>query len=83
MSFPSLPQLRLRLEVPLWMNPAEARHPPLETQTEESDADSDVPGVREPSPRFAQPVPVGTADTLRTVCRRVNRGRGRDSGPHL
>ena len=40
---------------------AEARHPPMETHTEESDADSDVTGVREPSPRYAQPAPVGAA----------------------
>ena len=64
MSFPSLPQLKLRLEVPLWRDLAEARYPPMETHSEESDADSDVTGVRELSPRYAQPVPVGTADPV-------------------
>ena len=67
MSFPSLPQLKLRVEVPLWRDFAEARHPPSEPHSEESDADSDVTGVREPSPRYAQPVPVGTADPLDTA----------------
>ena len=60
MSFPSFPQLKLRLEVPLWTDLAEARHPPMDTRLDESDADSGVTGTREPSPRSAQPVPVGT-----------------------
>ena len=64
MSFPSFPQLKLRLEVPLWMNLAEARHPPMDTHLDESDADSGVTGTREPSPRYAQPVPVGAANPL-------------------
>ena len=67
MSFPSLPQLKLRVEVPLWRDFAEARHPPLEPHSEESDADSDVTGARELSPRYAQPVPVGAADLLETA----------------
>ena len=60
MSFPSLPQLKLRLEVPLWRDLAEARYSPIKTHPEESDAHSDVTSVRELSPRYAQPVPVGT-----------------------
>ena len=64
MSFPSLPQLKLRLEVPLWRDLAEARHPPVEPHSEESDADSDVTGARELSPRCAQPVLVGAVDPL-------------------
>ena len=62
MSFPSRPQLKLRLEVPLWLDLAEARHPPMETRSDESDADSGITGTKEPSPRYAQPVPVGAAD---------------------
>ena len=61
MSFPTFSQLKLRLEVPLWMDLAEARHP---TRLDESDADSGVTGVREPSPRHVQPVPAGAADSL-------------------
>ena len=62
MSFPSLPQLKLRLEVPLWRDLGEARYPPMETHSDESDADSDITGERELSPRYAQPVPIGAAD---------------------
>ena len=40
---------------------AEARHPPFEPHSEESDADSGVTGARELS-RYAQPVLVGAAD---------------------
>ena len=47
MSFPSFPQLKLRLEVPLWMDLAEARRPPMDTRLDESDADSGVTGARE------------------------------------
>ena len=36
----------------------------METHSEESDADSDVTAVRELSPRYAQPVPVGAVDPL-------------------
>ena len=67
MSFPSLPQLKLRVEVPLWRDFAEARHPPLEPHSDESDAESDATGQRELSPRYAQPVPVGAADLLETA----------------
>ena len=64
MSFATYSQLKLRLEVPLWMDLAETRHPPMDTRPDESDADSGVTGGREPSPRYAQPVPVGAADPL-------------------
>ena len=37
----------------------------METHSEEPDADSDVTGARELSPRYAQPVPVGTGDSLK------------------
>ena len=58
----ALPQLKLRVEVPLWTDPNEAKHPPPQTQSEESDADTSITGTREPSPRLAQPVPVGEAE---------------------
>ena len=59
MSFPSLLQLKLRIEVPLWRDVAEAKHPPADPPSAESDTDS---GSKERSPRYAQPVPVGAAD---------------------
>ena len=59
MSFPSLLQLKLRIEVPLWRNVAEAKHPPTDSQADESDTDSPGSGSGERSPRDAQPVPVG------------------------
>ena len=59
MSFPSLLQLKLRIEVPLWRNVAEAKHPPTDSQADESDTDSPASGSRERSSRYAQPVPVG------------------------
>ena len=62
MSFPSLLQLRLRIEVPLWGNVAEAKYPSADPQSKESDADSAANGSKERSPRYAQPVPVGAAD---------------------
>ena len=34
MSFPSLLQLKLRIEVPLWRNVAEAKHPPTDSQAD-------------------------------------------------
>ena len=40
MSFPSLPKLTLRLEVPLWTDLSEARDPPPHMNPSESDADS-------------------------------------------
>ena len=36
----------------------------MDTRADESDADSGVTGTTKPSPRFAQPVPVGVADPL-------------------
>ena len=60
--FRSFPQLKLRLEVPLWTDLSEARYPPLDTHLGESDTDSDITGAKEPSPMYAQPVPVGGAD---------------------
>ena len=62
MSFPSLLQLKLRIEVPLWRNVAEAKHPPVDPQSEGSDTDSPASGSKERSPRYAQPVPVGGAE---------------------
>ena len=51
--------MKLRIEVPLWRNVAEAKHPSPDSQAEESDTDSPASGSRERSPRYAQPVPVG------------------------
>ena len=62
MSFPSLLQLKLRIEVPLWRNVAEAKHPPTDPQSDGSDTDSPASGSKERSPRYAQPVPVGGAE---------------------
>ena len=64
MTFPSHLQLRLRIEVPLWRDFADARHPPADPPSEESDRDSDATGAKELSPRYAQPVPVGAAEPL-------------------
>ena len=50
MSFPSSPQLRLRLEVPLWHDLRQARYPPPDTPPGVSDAESSITGTREPSP---------------------------------
>ena len=66
MSFPSLLQLKLRIEVPLWRDVAEAKHSPADPLSAESDTDSDATGSKERSPRYAQPVPVGAADPLET-----------------
>ena len=60
-SFPSLLQLRLRIEVPLWRDLATARHPSADLPAEEDSA-SDAAGSAERSPRFALPVPVGIAE---------------------
>ena len=62
MSFPSRLQLRLRIEVPLWRDPATARHPSADLLPAEEDSSSDATGSVERSPRFAQPVPVGAAE---------------------
>ena len=42
----------------------DARHPPADPPSEESDRDSDATGAKELSPRYAQPVPVGAAEPL-------------------
>ena len=42
----------------------DARHPPADPPSEESDRDSDATGAKELSPRYAQPVPVGAAEQL-------------------
>ena len=60
-SFPSLLQLRLRIEVPLWRDLATARHPVPDLPAEEDSA-SDATGSAERSPRLALPVPVGLAE---------------------
>ena len=54
MSFPTDLQLKLPLEVPLWMDLADTKQPPMDTRPNESDADSGITGEREPSPRHAQ-----------------------------
>ena len=59
MSFPSHLQLKLRIEVPLWRNVAEAKHSSPGAQAEESETDSPASGPGERSPGYAQPVPVG------------------------
>ena len=60
-SFPSLLQLRLRIEVPLWRDLTTARHPTADLPAEEDSA-SDATGAAERSPRLALPVPVGLAE---------------------
>ena len=60
-SFPSLLQLRLRIEVPLWRDLATARHPAADLPAEEDSA-SDATGSAERSPRLALPAPVGLAE---------------------
>ena len=62
MSFPSLLQLKLHIEVPLWRDFADARHPPADPPSDESDIDSEATGSKERSPRYAQPVPGGVAE---------------------
>ena len=61
-SFPSLLQLRLRIEVPLWRDLTTARHPTADLPAEEDSA-SDATGSAERSPRLALPVPVGLVET--------------------
>ena len=45
MSFPSLPKVLLRVEVPLWMDLSKARDPPPNTNVSESEADSGITGT--------------------------------------
>ena len=79
---PSLGQAKLRLEVPRWRDLAEARYPPMDTRAEESDADSDVAGVRDSSPKYAQPVPVGPPDPVEQEAKESIEG-ARSSGPYI
>ena len=62
LSFPSLLQLRLRIEVPVWRDLATARNPTADLPAEE-DAASEATGSAERSPQLALPVPVGMAET--------------------
>ena len=61
-SFPSLLQLRMRIEVPVWRDLATARNPTADLPAEEDSA-SEATGSAERSPRFALPVPVGMVET--------------------
>ena len=61
-AFPSLLQLRMRIEVPGWRDLATARNPTADLPAEEDSASEDT-GSAERSPRLALPVPVGMAET--------------------
>ena len=61
-AFPSLLQLRMRIEVPVWRDLATARNPTVDLPAEEDSASEDT-GSAELSPRLALPVPVGTVET--------------------
>ena len=61
-SFPSLLQLRMRIEVPVWRDLATARNPTADLPAEEDSASEDT-GSAERSPRLALPVPVGMVET--------------------
>ena len=61
-AFPSLLQLRMRVEVPGWRDLATARNPTADPPAEEDSASDDT-GSAERSPRLALPVPVGMAET--------------------
>ena len=61
-AFPSLLQLRMRIEVPVWRDLATARNPTADQPAEEDSASDDT-GSEERSPRLALPVPVGMAET--------------------
>lgn len=60
-SFPSAPQLKLRIEVLLWNDLREARYSTVYIFGRVR-CDSNITGTRDSSPRFAQPVPVGEAE---------------------
>ena len=79
-SFPSLPQLRLRIEVPLWRDPATARHSSADLPAEEDSA-SDAAGSAERSPRFALPVPVGLLNRQKLALRKLLRMRTWQQNP--
>ena len=61
-AFPSLLQLRMRIEVPVWRDLATARNPAVDLPAEEDSASEDT-GSAERSPRLALPVPVGMVET--------------------
>ena len=61
-AFPSLLQLRMRIEVPVWRDLATARNPTADLPAEEDSASEDT-GSAERSPRLALPVPVGMVET--------------------
>ena len=61
-AFPSLLQLRMRIEVPAWRDLATARNPTADLPAEEDSASEDT-GSAERSPRLALPVPVGMVET--------------------
>ena len=61
-AFPSLLQLRMRIEVPVWRDLATARNPTVDLPAEEDSASEDT-GSAERSPRLALPVPVGMVET--------------------
>ena len=68
-------QLKLRIEVPLWRNVADARHPPVDPPSDESDMDSEATaGSKERSPRYAQPVPVGEAEPQEAEAKEATEG---------
>ena len=60
-AFPSLLQLRMRIEVPVWRDLATARNPTAALPAEEDSASE-----AERSPGLALPVPVGMVDTFST-----------------
>ena len=60
-SFPSLLQIRLRVEVPLWRDLTTAKHSNVDLPAEEDSA-SDTTGSAKRSPKLALPVPVGLAE---------------------
>ena len=61
-AFPSLLQLRMRIEVPEWRDLATARSSTADLPAEEDSASEDT-GSAERSPRLALPVPVGMVET--------------------
>ena len=61
-AFPSLLQLRMRIEVPVWRDLATARNPTADLPAEEDSASEDT-GSAERSPRLALPAPVGMVET--------------------
>ena len=61
-AFPSLLQLRMRIEVPGWRDLATARNPTADLPADEDSASEDTESA-ERSPRLALPVPVGMAET--------------------